>query len=613
MPRHDKVREMRNAETILGIIRERGRRGLPLEDAYRQLFNPNLYLQAYGKVSANAGALTPGITSETVDGMSLDKIQHIIGLIREEKYRWTPVRRTYIPKKNGKVRPLGIPTWSDKLLQEVIRLILEAYYEPQFSDHSHGFRPERGCHTALRHIQHVWIGTAWFIEGDIKGCFDNLDHEVMLNILRERIHDNRFLRLIENLLQAGYLEEWRYGRTLSGSPQGGVVSPILANIYLDRLDQYVESVLIPEFTRGTRRKTNPPVSRIKWRISQSDDPEEIQRLRKQMATIPSLHPDDPEYRRLRYVRYADDFLLGYAGPRAEAEEIKRRIGEYLRDHLKLELSEEKTLLTHGQTGTANFLGYDITVTRADHHRVLRTDLGRKVRGVNGRIALRVPMRVIHEKRHAYMERGQPIHRTERLNDDVFSIVAGFESEFRGVVEYYKLALNIHRFRWLKWTMETSLVKTLASKLKISVREVYRRYRTTIHYETGPRVALQVTVPRDGKAPLVATWGRTRLAREPYAVLNDQPQKIGYRRTEIVQRLLAETCELCGSRTNVQVHHIKALKDLKRTGKAELPEWKQTMMARRRKTLVVCHPCHVSIHAGRPTSEHESSTRDWRAE
>lgn len=219
------VREMRDAETVLGIIRECGRRGLPLEDVYRQLFNPSLYLLAYGKISRNAGALTPGTTAETVDGMSRAKIDAIIEAVRYERYRWAPARRVYIPKANGKRRPLGMPTWSDKLLQEVIRMLLEAYYEPQFSDASHGFRPGRGCHTALQQIRDVWTGTTWFIEGDISGCFDTIDHAVLLSILRERIKDNRFLGLIDGLLRAGYLEEWRYHKTYSGTPQGGIVSP----------------------------------------------------------------------------------------------------------------------------------------------------------------------------------------------------------------------------------------------------------------------------------------------------------------------------------------------------------------------------------------------------
>src|SRR4051794_24005684 len=222
---------MRNAETILTIVRERGKKGQNLEDVYRQLYNPDLYLRAYGRIYRNAGAMTKGTTEETVDGMSKRKIEEVIELLRNERYRWTPVRRTFIPKKNGKLRPLGLPTWSDKLLQEVMRSLLEAYYEPQFSDHSYGFRPHRGCHTALNTIKHTWNGTRWFIEGDITRCFDEIDPQLLLAILRERLHDHRFLRLIQHLLQAGYVEQWTYHTTPSGTPQGSGVSPILTNIY----------------------------------------------------------------------------------------------------------------------------------------------------------------------------------------------------------------------------------------------------------------------------------------------------------------------------------------------------------------------------------------------
>jgi len=299
---------MRNAETILGIIRDRGKRRLPLEDVYRQLFNRTLYLRAYGRLTRNKGAMTPGSTTETVDAMSLAKIEAIIDAIRHERYRWTPVRRAFIPKKSGKRRALGLPTWSDKLLQEVLRSILEAYYEPQFSQYSHGFRPGRGCHTTLGEITRHWRGVKWYIEGDVTQCFERLDHQILLSILQEQIHDNRFLRLITNLLKAGYLEDWKYHVTLSGVPQGGVVSPVLSNLYLDRLDRFVETVLLSAYNRGDRRGNYPPYKALlkaAWTKRKQGDRHGAKMLRRQAQRLPSRDPHDPGFRRLWYVRYAD--------------------------------------------------------------------------------------------------------------------------------------------------------------------------------------------------------------------------------------------------------------------------------------------------------------------
>ncbi len=304
---------MRPSTTVLGMLDDRGKRGLPIRDLYRQLFNPDLYIRAYARIYSNEGAMTPGSTPETVDAMSMKKIQQIIDALRQERYHWTPARRTYILKKNGKKRPLGLPTWSDKLLQEVIRSLLEAYYEPQFSNASHGFRPGRGCHTALSSIQYAWTGCHWFVEGDIKACFDQLDHQVMLSILAQKIHDNRFLRLINHLLQAGYLEEWRYQRTQSGTPQGGVVSPLLANIYLDQLDRYIETSLCPLYTRGAQRRHNPVYARLKAQAKRERERGQYQQAKatkRLMQQHPAGDPNDPTYRRLTYVRYADDILLG---------------------------------------------------------------------------------------------------------------------------------------------------------------------------------------------------------------------------------------------------------------------------------------------------------------
>ena len=588
---------MRNAETILGIIRDRGTRGLPVNDLYRQLWNPNLYLMAYGRIAKNDGALTPGATPETADGMKMDDIHAIIEALRFERYRWTPARRVYIPKANGKRRPLGLPTWSDKVLQEVMRLLLEAYYEPQFSDRSHGFRPQRGCHTAFTEITRTWSGTSWFIEGDIAGCFDNIDHKVLLEILGENIQDNRFLRLVSNLLRAGYLEDWKLNATYSGTPQGSVVSPILANVYLDRLDRFVEGVLLPDYNRGTKRKRNPEYQKVAsrvMRLRQAGRAKEAAELRPLLRTMPSYDTHDPGYRRLRYIRYADDFLLGFAGPKDEANAIKARIGRFLRDNLKLELSDSKTLVTHGRTKAAQFLGYEVVVQGNN----TKLDASGR-RSVNGIIGLRVPQDVVRAKSAAYMRNGKPIHLGVRLHDSPYSIVEQYQLEFRGVVNYYRRATNLGALSHLRWVMEMSLAKTLAAKLKISVPQVFKRYKTTIQTDKGPRTVLMVKVDEPGEKPQVTYWGGVSLARDNTATLIDKHPPILNGRTELEQRLQANICELCGSTVKVQVHHVRAMKDLRKKGRAKLPVWVEIMATRRRKTLVACASCHTDIHAGRP--------------
>ena len=500
------VLRMRNAETVLNVIRERGERGLPLENIYRLLYNRELYLRAYGHIYSNQGATTEGATAETMDGMSLAKIDRIIEALRYERFRWTPVRRVNIPKPNGKTRALGIPTGPDKLLQEVIRMILDAYYEPQFSDRSHGFRPDRGCHTALNNVTTHWTGVRWFVEGDIKGCFDNIDHEVLLSVLGEKLHDNRFLRLLQYLLTAGYIEDWKYGRTLSGTPQGGIVSPILANIYLDRLDKYVETVLIPAHTRGTARKYNLAWTRLKNQASrqrQRGNHKAALQLRKQMQQLPSVDPFDPGYRRLRYVRYADDFVLGFSGPKAEAEQIKESLGTFLQDSLKLELSEEKTLITHATSQAARFLGYELVNQHADD----QLDSNGK-RKVNGRIGLRVPAKVIEQHCQAYMSNGKPVRRTGFHNDEDYTIVSRYQAEFRGVVQYYLLAYNVFHFGRLQWVMGKSLAKTLANKHKTTSAKIFRRYKSTVQTAHGERACLEVVHQRgEGQRPLVGTVRR----------------------------------------------------------------------------------------------------------
>lgn len=584
---------MQSAETVLSVLRERGGRGLPCDELYRQLFNPQLYLLAYGRLYSNHGAMTPGVDGETVDGMSEQKIGHIIDAMRHERYRFKPARRVYIPKKNGKKRPLGLPSWTDKLVGEVIRLLLEAYYEPRFSARSHGFRPRRGCHTALTEVAEKWTGTTWFIEGDISDCFGSLDHEIMLSVLAENIRDNRFLRLMRNMLKAGYLEDWVWNATLSGAPQGGVVSPILSNVYLDRLDRFVEDTLIPEYTRGELRRRNNEFDRVRVaanRAYQRGDRQKASALRAQLRRMPSRDPNDPGYRRLRYIRYADDHLLGFIGPRAEAEQIKERLAAFLRDDLRLELSQDKTLITHARTGAARFLGYEITV---QHSQVRRK--------VNGVIGLRVPRDVIKSKSAPYLKLGKPERRTDRINLDDSVIIGTFGSEYRGIVQYYLLAGDVSRLIRFRWCAETSMLKTLAAKHDTSVSKMARKYKAVIETPHGRRTCFRAIVERAGRKPLVATFGGIPLKRQKKAVLDDRIlAPVATRRKELVSRLQTGRCELCQQPTKVEVHQVRKLADLAMPG-ARQPAWARVMTKRRRKTLVVCQPCHDAIHAGPSTA------------
>lgn len=589
---------MQSAEVVLGVLRERGGKGLPCDELYRQLFNPQMYLLAYGRIYSNHGAMTPGATQETADGMSMEKIERIIDAIRHERYRFAPARRTHIPKRNGKTRPLGLPTWSDKLVGEVARLLLEAYYEPTFSDRSHGFRPGRGCHTALSEVVNGWTGTTWFVEGDLSDCFGSLDHDIMIKILAEKIHDGRFLQLIRNMLTAGYLEDWKWNATLSGCPQGGVVSPLLSNIYLHKLDEYVETVLIPQYTQGTVRKPNPAYVRLRSRLAYArrcGHRAKARELLKQVRRLPSGDPQDPGFRRLRYSRYADDHLLGFIGPKAEAEAIKDQLARFLHDELGLELNAEKTLITHGRTQAARYLGYEITVQRGD------SKITKGQRGANGKIALRVPLDVIKAKRAPYLRHGTPWHRAAMQNLDDYDIVRTYGAEYRGIVQYYMLANDVWRFNHLRWVAETSMLKTLAAKHGATVTKMAAKHRAKVSTPHGPRTCFEARVERNGKPPLVARFGGIPLVRNKDTVLIDRvPTRTTYPRKELVARLLKGRCELCGDPCKVQVHQIRKLANLG-ASEADRPMWTTVMAKRQRKTLVVCTPCHDLIHNRQPNA------------
>ena len=600
---------MRSPERVLNSLNEHSKdSSYKFERLYRILFNEELFYVAYQKIASNGGSTTKGSDGRSIDEMSLARIETLIASLKDESYQPHPSRRVHIPKKNGKTRPLGIPAFEDKLVQEVVRMILEAIYEGHFETTSHGFRPKRSCHTALLHIQKTFSGAKWFIEGDIKGFFDNIDHDVLVGILRERISDDRFIRLIRKFLKAGYVEDWTFHNTYSGMPQGGIVSPILANIYLDKLDKYVKEY-IRHFDMGTKRRpgkesndlanerkrTVRKLKKVKDGTEKAALVARLKAIEQERAAFPSGDEMDGSYRRLKYIRYADDFILGVIGSKEDALRIKEDIKSFLSESLALELSEEKTLITH-TSKSAKFLGYEITVTRDNHQR--RDVQGRLRRTYGKRVRLNVSMATLRDKLLEYgameiklrngKEIWKPKCRSGLIFNDDLEILDRYNRETVGFCNYYLIANNcvvLHNFRYI---MEYSMYKTFAGKYRSTVRKINKKYRRnklfTVKYEQKGVIKSRTFYKTSFKRRTTAFNGSCDI--EPYSIADVS-------RTNLTDRLKAEKCELCGATGKLIMHHVRNLKDLK--GKES---WKRLMSARKRKTIALCPSCHRLRHLGK---------------
>ncbi|PGM50799.1 group II intron reverse transcriptase/maturase [Bacillus cereus] len=569
---------------------------------YRNLYNPEFYFTAYDNLSKNDGALTMGVDKRSIDGFSIEVIEELIEALKQRAYQPFPSKRVYIPKKDGKKRPLGIPSFADKLVQEVVRMILEAIYEPTFSISSHAYRKGKSCHTALQEIQKTFTGSNWFIEGDIKGFFDNINHHTLIGILRKRIEDEAFIELI-----------WKFHNTFSGAPQGGIISPLLSNIYLNELDQYMTNY-IQQFNQGKKRKNNPEYQRKYTQMRstirkhkhalEKEQKEEAQQhleqakaLKKELQTTPYSNLMDSTYKRLTYVRYADDFLIGVIGSKYDARYIKKALTEYLMKTLQLELSSEKTLITHASEKYAGFLGYNIRVFRGSAPR--KDAIGRVCRYLNGKVQLKMPHEAWVNKLKKYQaikmsadgtwmpkERGCFIH-----NEDL-EIVAQYNSEIRGLYNYYRLAENVsnhmHRFAYF---MYYSMLKTFASKYRVKTKEIRKRYeknrRFTVTYKTSRGEKQTHFIERSFPREKQSKEANLDLIPDTKYVLSE---------TKLSDRIKAEQCELCGkSNTTIHMHHVKRLKDIKNKPSKSFLE--KRMVSRNRKTIALCKECHVKRHKG----------------
>jgi group II intron reverse transcriptase/maturase len=567
---------------------------------YRYLLRQDIWFEAYTNLYANSGAATNGVDNDTADGFSKEKIDKIIASLADETYKPKPARRTYIKKANGKMRPLGIPTFTDKLVQEVLRMVMEAVYEPVFLNCSHGFRPKRSCHTALSTLKKEFTGAKWFVEGDIKGCFDNIDHAVLVGFINQKIKDARLIKLIYRFLKAGFVENWQYNNTYSGTPQGGIISPLLANIYLHELDKFVMTLKSefdkPNETVRTKEYNRLFTQRVKLKkLIDCADGEEKQNLLKQykqvraeMMKTPYTPQDD---KKIKYIRYADDFLIAVKGNREDCVEIKRKLAEFISGTLKMELSDEKTLITHSSE-KARFLGYDVSIRR--NSSIKPHGKGRPTqRTLNNKVELLIPKDKISKflfskgiVRQKKCDEMFPISRVPLRNSTDLEIITIFNAELRGICNYYSLASNFSDLNYFNYLMEYSCLKTLATKHKTRITKIKEKFKDgkgswAIPYETKAGKKLMYFAKYTNCKSANATDTVTKAA-----------VTIGYNRNTFDKRLNADICELCGKTGagKYEIHHIHKVKDLK--GK-EL--WERAMISKKRKTLVVCHQCHQNIH------------------
>ena len=603
---------MRNPINVLSSLQQHSSdKSYIYERLYRNLYNRDFHLLAYQNIYANEGNMTKGTDGKTIDAMSLKRIDKLIESLKSERYQPNPSRRTYIPKKNGTVRPLGIPSFDDKLIQEIIRMMLQAIYEGYFEKCSHGFRPKKSCHTALDSIQKSFSGAKWFIEGDIKGFFDNIDHKIMIGILSKRIKDEKFLRLINKFLRAGYLEEWQYHNSYSGTPQGGIISPILANIYLDEFDKYMKE-LKSEFDKGKGRKPlsqaikfESHLQRLRRKLSVTTDEDErkailqkITEIQREKYQTPYSDPMDNDFKRLQYIRYADDFIIGIVGSKEDAKSLKIKIAEYLQNSLKLELSEEKTLITNS-SDKAKFLGYEIYVRKTNA--VTTNKNGVKSRYLNGSVCLSVSMQTIRDKLVEYKamsiettvygkENFKPKSRYYLKDNDDLEILEQYNSEIRGFRNYYSLANNSSIVSSFGYIMQYSMFKTFATKYRTSVRKITQKLRI------GKGFGIRYKDKKGNtKTRLFYNEGFSRKKLKYSQNVDIIPKTIMYTaKTSLKQRLEAGKCEYCGNENEmIEIHHVRKLKDLK--GKSRLETF---MIARNRKTIALCRQCHSDLHLGR---------------
>lgn len=576
-------------------------------DVYRLMYREDLYIIAYERIKSKPGNMTPGTDAETLDGFSLATIQEIIQEMRTEQFHFRPVRQQLIPKPNGKMRKLGIPCVRDKVVQEVMHMILEAIYDSPsasyFQETSHGFRPAHSCHTALREIRTHWTAVNWYIEGDIRACFDELDLHILVQLLRKKIQDERFLNLIWKMLKAGYLDlHGTKKESLVGSPQGSILSPILANAYLHELDVFIEH-LREQHEKGAIKRDNPEWCKLIYQKNrmvarQQTKTKAFKSLMKQIRKTPSKVVNDPDYLRLRYLRYADDWLIGLCGSHAQAEQIKEAVKCFLRDHLKLTLNEEKTHITHARTEEAFFLGTRLSIGNGGEAKVVqqKTSKGKTIkrRSTGWATIMKAPIDKLIGRlnsRGFCTATGEPTSKRLWTQLDADQIIQLYSGVNRGLQNYYRFTDNWKHLSRIQYILKFSLAKTLAQKYRISVPGVFQRFGKELSYSLKDE---RGKADRKVSFYLNRDWTKNKLAFQ-----GRTHRDVDVIRTVIRLRTrskLGKPCCICGeAEGQIEMHHVRHIRKL--SNKRIATGFNRLLRAMNRKQVPVCSDCHRKIHRG----------------
>jgi group II intron reverse transcriptase/maturase len=571
------------------------------------MYKEDLYILAYEQIKSKPGNMTAGMDGETLDGFSLEAIREIIHDMRTEQFHFKPVKTTFIPKANGKMRKLGIPCVRDKIVQQVLYMILAAIYDspnaPFFKEASHGFRPHRSCHTALREIRRKWSATNWLIEGDIRACFDELHHATLVAILSKKIADQRLLNLIWKLLNAGYMDV-RGARkdSLIGSPQGGILSPILANVYLHEFDEFIEELRIKR-EKGKRKNRNPTYQKlsqekVKLVAQGKTKTREFRVLVQKMRALPSIDVNDPHFIRIKYLRYADDWIIGLCGSHALAEEIKQEVKSFLQSHLKLTLNEEKTHVTNARTEEAFFLGTILKMGNdgAAKVTVSTTTTGKrfKRRSTGWETVMKAPMPKLIKRlseRGFCTNEGQPTSKSGWIYLDVDQIIALYNSVNRGIQNYYRFTDNWRQLRRIQYILRFSLAMTLARKFKITTSQVFKRFgKQPTYVMKGNGWTEDRTVSFYSNQD----WTKSREAFQSGKVSDIDQIRIAARMR--TRSKLGRPCCICGETLKqIVMHHVRHIRRL--SSKREATGFNRVLRMLNRKQIPVCETCHRKIHRG----------------